>query len=740
MRQENNPSMDKIRNVITCFLLSLLSILLTSCFQQSTQKKQLTVELIYGNSDLWEKKISNIQWLFDESGFTYHELNPSDNQSRIWFYDLKSGEKSILLEDGKIKDLIKLNPDELLDINNYILSPTRKELLLQSDMDLFLYSIEKHQIKRITQDSAKESAPQFSPDGIKVAFLKYDNIHFIDLEKGSLSQLTFQGNKHFLVGEADWVYAEEFGIDKGFFWSPDSQNIAFFQMDEREVPIFPIVDFIPIQNEVTNTRYPKTGEKNSIVKVGLVSVTNRTTKWVDVGKNDDYYIPRIKWLPDSHSLAIEKLNRAQNVLELFLFDIQTNMLKTVLKEENAKGWIDVYDDLLFIDNDNRFLWTSNRSGYKHLYLYDIYGKQIQQLTDGNWEIDNLLGYDKENNIAYFRATEKASWERHLYQVELDNTNFQRISEEEGWHVINMSPYCNYYIDSFSTYIKAEKVSLYSKNNQLIDIIEANEIQILKQSDLMKPEFFTFVSDEGIHLPVFMIKPPDFNPNKKYPVLMYTYGGPAIQIVCNQWENDARRRNLWHEMIAQQGYIVFGLDNRGTPFRGRDFLQQIYRQWGTIDVEDKIAGVQYLRKLPYVDDKRIGIWGWSHGGYMTCMCMVKGENLFKTGIAVAPPTDWRNYDTIYSERYMDSPNDNPEGYKNSSVLNFVENLHGNLLLIHGTADDNVHISNTMQLISTLENNRIPFDIMIYPQKKHHLDVENTKVHLFNLMTSYIKNNL
>lgn len=727
-------------NIAVLIMTVLCSVTFSNCADKTTQINNLSVDLIYGSASLWGKTIAGVQWTPDGNGFTYYESDPLTNQSCIWYYEVKKLAKISLLDNQKIAEFEMLPVGEQLNLGSYILSPTGDELLLSSDTDLFLYDIKTSKLRRLTQDQAAETAPQFSPDGTEIAFLKDYNIYDIDIVSGSIVQLTTQGTQDLLVGQVDWVYGEEFSINTGFIWSLDGRYIAYYQMDQSAVPIFPITDFIPPDNVVANTHYPRAGENNSIVKIGVVSVKDSSTVWMDIGSNTDIYIPRIKWTPVSGSLAIQRLNRLQDKLDLLSADIQTGKTRIILTEQNASGWIDIYDDLTFIQDGKQFIWSSNRSGYKHLYLYNIDGIQVQQLTSGKWEVDDLVGIDEENELAYFRSTEKASWERHLYSVDLTGSGFRRITQGDGWHTISMPADCSCYLDFFCTYIQPNNVSLYSAEGKPVDVVEPNDVAELQNLNLVKPEFLTFVSDEGVELPAFMIKPPDFNPAKKYPVLMYTYGGPAIQVVCDQWEDDARKRNLWHEMMAQEGYIIFTLDNRDTIGRGRDFEQAVYRQWGTLDIQDKIAGVKYLQKLPYVDGGRIGIWGWSHGGYLTCMCMLKAADYFTTGIAVAPPTDWLNYDTIYTERYMGLPQDNQEGYKTSSALNYVDGLKGKLLIIHGTADDNVHMSNTMQLIYAFENGRQPFDVMIYPRKKHHMDGQDTKVHLFNLMTDYIKRNL
>ncbi len=594
----------------------------------------------------------------------------------------------------------------------------------------------------MTNDEETEADPHFSPDGQRIAFIKNHNIHALNIETGIDVPLTTDGKEHIHVGQFDWVYQEEFEIRTGFFWAPDSRHIAFFQLNETEVPEFPIVDFVPVDNEVQSMRYPKAGDMNSIVRVGVVSIDNPRIVWFDIGDETDIYIPRIRWLPDGQNLAIYRLNRAQNRLELMLGDVASGSTRTVLVEEDSNGWIDVYDDFTFLSDSERFIWSSNRDGFKHLYLYDISGQLIRQLTQGNWEVDSLVAVDEESELVYFSAGKENVWERHLYKVDLNGEGLTRLSEKEGWHSIDMNPSCEYYLDSFSDFTTPTIVSLYSSDGKMLDIVEPNEAvnQALKEYRLSRPDFLSFETEYGVQLNALMIKPPDFDPSKKYPVLIYVYGGPGSQAVVNTWDADSRRRQLWHQMMAQNGYIIFTVDNRGTGGRGKDWMKVVYHQLGNFEVQDQIAGVEYLRKLSYVDSTRIGIWGWSYGGYVTLMCMLKGGDYFKVGIAVAPPTDWRNYDTIYTERYMGRPQDNPEGYTKSSAMSYAKDLKGKLLLIHGTSDDNVHMSNSMQLIYAFENARVPFDMMVYPRELHHIDDKEARSHLFDLISNYVVQNL
>jgi dipeptidyl-peptidase-4 len=708
--------------------------------------KELTVGLIYDSQELLSRDLAVVQWAPNGDTFTYYQPSPQNGSRYVWGYDLKTRAKAVLIDSNKtpvLEEPQSVGPEKRFAVPNYLWSPTGKEILLPSGNDLYLYDVASATTRRLTDDQETKDDPHFSPDGKRIAFIKNHNIHVLDIETGIDVPLTSDGREHVFVGQFDWAYQEEFAsVRTGFFWAPDGQHIAFFQLDETEVPEFPIVDFVPVENEVQSTRYPKAGDDNSIVRVGVVSIDNPRIVWLDVGSETDIYIPRIRWLPDSQSLAIYRLNRAQNRLDLLLGDISSGSTRAVLVEEATDGWIDIYDDLTFLKHGERFVWSSNRDGFKHLYLYEIQGNLIRQLTQGSWEVDSLVAVDEGNGLVYFGAGKENVWDRDLYKVDLNGEGLTRLSEQKGWHSIDMNPSCEYYLDYFSDFTTPTIVGLRSSDGKLLDVIEPNEAlnETLKEYRLSRPDFFSFDTDYGVKLNALMIKPPDFDPSKKYPVLVYVYGGPGSQTVFNAWDSDSRRRQLWHEMMAQNGYIIFTVDNRGTGGRGRDWMKAVYRQLGEVEVQDQIAGVEYLRTLPYVDSVRIGIWGWSYGGYMTSMCMLKGADYFKVGIAVAPPTDWKDYDSIYTERYMGKPQDNPQGYTASSAVTHAKDLKGKLLLIHGTSDDNVHMSNSIQLAYAFEKAHIPFDLMLYPRQMHHIDDQDLRMHLFHSITDYVLQNL
>jgi dipeptidyl-peptidase-4 len=714
--------------------------------QEVETGKELTVDLIYDSQELVSSDVAGAQWAPNGDTFTYYQPSPQNGSRYIWSYDLKTRTKAVLIDSNKtpvLEEPQSVGPEKRFALPNYLWSPTGREILLPSGNDLYLYDVASATTRRLTNDQETKDDPHFSPDGKRIAFIRNHNIHVLDIETGIIVPLTTDGREHVFVGQFDWAYQEEFAsVRTGFFWAPDGQHIAFFQLDETEVPEFPIVDFVPVENEVQSTRYPKAGEDNSIVRVGVVSIDNPHIVWLDVGSETDIYIPRIRWLPDSQSLAIYRLNRAQNRLDLLLGDISSGSTRAVLVEEATDGWIDIYDDLTFLKHGERFIWSSNRDGFKHLYLYDIQGNLIRQLTQGSWEVDSLVAVDEGRGLVYFSAGKENVWDRDLYKVALNGEALTRLTEQEGWHSVDMNPSCEYYLDYFSDFTTPTIVSLHSSDGKLLDDIEPNEAlnETLKKYRLSRPDFFSFDTDYGVKLNALMIKPPDFDPSKKYPVLIYVYGGPGSQTVVNAWDTDSRHRQLWHKMLTQNGYIIFTVDNRGTGGRGKDWMKVVYRQLGEAEVQDQIAGVQYLRKLPYVDSTRIGIWGWSYGGYMTSMCILKGADYFKAGIAVAPPTDWRDYDSIYTERYMGKPQDNTEGYIASSAITHAKDLKGKLLLIHGTSDDNVHLSNSMQLVYAFQIAHVPFDLMVYPRELHHIDDHDARLHLFSSMSKYVLQNL
>jgi dipeptidyl-peptidase-4 len=721
------------KSAFVCIIAGLLAIGFAPAYSQ----KILTIEDIYGNPKLLPRTIRGVEWTPDGKAFTFYERDPASGKLIIKRHTLKSGKETIIL-GADITGVLEVEKfEKRFSLANYSLCSDGTSILIPSRNDLFLYSIQTKSLRRLTFDDLEERDPRFSPDGQKIAYLKKNNLYVLQIATGEEIQLTSQGSEDLLVGRFDWVYEEEFGIRTGFFWSPDSRYIAYFQINQTQERTFPIADFVPIVNEAPSMHYPKAGDVNGIARVGIVPAGGGKTVWMDLGPNQDIYIPRIQWLNDSSRLAMQRLNRKQNKLYLLLGDTATGKTQMIFTDEDSNGWVDYSDDWTFLKDNRHFIWLSERSNRNHLYIYDINGTPVQQITAGQWDVTRLVRVDEKRKTVYFIATEKSTIERHLYVIGLDGKGLRRLTTEEGFHAVTMPPDCDYFMDVFSNVSTPYRTSLYRNSGKQVRILEPGTIRGLEDYDLAAPEFFTMSTDDGLELNAYIMKPVDFDPAKKYPVLINTYPGPGAQVVQNNWNSG--KGSLWHQLMLQNGYLIFAVDGRGTGFRGNHFKNMIYRNLG-IGITDQINGAKYLRSLPYVDGSRIGIWGWSGGGWGTCMALTLGAGYFKAGVAVASVTDFRNYDTIWTERYMDLPQNNPEGYAASNPMEYIDIYRGGLLLIHGSSDDNVHLSNTLQFAYALQNARKPFEMMIYPRKLHGIGGSDTRIHLFTLITDFFMKNL
>lgn len=697
----------------------------------------LTVEDIYENQALQSKSVSGIQWLPDGSKFTYFQKAEDTGNLNIWSFDVKSRQREIFISSDEVPVLQERDQEKRFSLDNYIWAPNRRDILFPAGNDLHLFNTETRELSQLTSDAAEERDPTFSPDGQSIAFVKNDNLHLLDIESRTVKQLTTQGGNGILIGRFDWVYEEEFGIRTGFSWSPDSKYIAFWQFDETAIQPFPVTDFIPVHNAAQTMRYPKAGDANSKVKIGVVEIENGQIQWMDIGDDEDIYIPRMTWTHRSDILCITRLNRDQNQLELLLADVKNGKTSVLYEEREYKGWIEITDDLQFLDDNKHFVWTSRKDGWKHIYLGEISSAKLVPVTSGEWDIDGIVAVSEEKKRIYYTSGENNVLGRQLFGINFNGKGKLQVTRRPGTHSVNLSPDFEYFIDTFSDANTPPTVTLRRINGARQAFIEPNEMPALKEYNVPQPEFIEVPGTDGATLNAFLIKPTDFDATKKYPVLIYNYSGPGSQIVRNEWGGE---RFLWHAMLAQKGYLVFGVDNRGTGGRGKAFLMATYKNLGDLESQDQIAAAKWLAEQNYVDANRIGIWGWSYGGYMAALTFLKADGLFKTGIAVAPVTDWKNYDTIYTERFMLTPQKNPNGYRKSSVLEYVDQLQGKLLLVHGAADDNVHLSNTMQLAYALQNARKPFDMMLYPRKLHGIRGTDTRIHLFNKLTEYVLENL
>jgi dipeptidyl-peptidase-4 len=601
-----------------------------------------------------------------------------------------------------------------------------------------LYDTTNKKVSKVFDFQVQE--PTFSPDGKKIAFARDNNLYVFDIASKQITAITSDGKKNSVInGITDWVYEEEFAFVRAFDWSKDSKKVAYIRFDESQVPEFSMSMFKKdLYPTVETFKYPKAGEKNSEVSLHIYDVTSKGTQNVNLSQYADFYIARMKWTNENNVLSAQVLNRHQDNLDLLFIDGNSGATKVVLNEKD-KAYIDVTDNLTFL-KDNSFIWTSEKDGFNHIYLYDKTGKLKNQVTKGNWEVTNYYGFDEKNNTVFYQSVENGSINRDVYSINLNGKNKVRLSKSTGTNAATFSPNFQYFITTFSSATQPTTYTLNeAKKGAQVQVIENNEALAtkLKGYDLPAKEFFVLKTAKGNELNAWILKPKDFDPNKKYPVFMYQYSGPGSQQVNNDWNGTD---DYWFQMLAQQGYIVACVDGRGTGFKGAAFKKVTQKELGKYEVEDQIDAAKVIGNYPYVDKNRIGIWGWSYGGFMASNCILKGADVFKMAIAVAPVTNWRFYDSIYTERYMQTPQENATGYDENSPINHVNKLKGKYLLIHGSGDDNVHVQNSMQMIEALIQANKQFDSEIYPDKNHGIYGGKTRIQLYTKMTNFIKENL
>ena len=600
--------------------------------------------------------------------------------------------------------------------------------------------------ERLTTTDAAETDAKFSPDGSMIGFIRGHNIWVLELATRRERPLTAGNAEGVINGEIDWVYEEEFEISRGWWWSPGSTRIAYLQFDQRMVPTYPIVDWIPTHPEVERQHYPKAGDNNAVVRVGIVEARADAgatvagpppTRWIDLGAETDIYLPRVAWTAGNDLLAVQRLNRDQTHLELLLCDVKTASARRVLEERDQK-WINIGDDWHFLSGGDRFLWGSERDGHRHLYLYDLRGRLIRRLTTGSWDVTDLARVDEAGRRVFYVSTQEDPRQRHLYQVPLDKDGPPgRLTQDEGWHTTWVSPDGGRFVDSQSTVMNPPAFTLRDGAGAAVATLDEGMRGELGGYRRGRVEFRDVRSSDGALLPAMITLPPEFEPGRKYPVLVYVYGGPHAQVVANQWGN---ARGLWHQMMAARGVIIWSLDNRGMGGRGHAWEAPVYRDMGRQELADQLEGVAHLRSLPYVDGSRIAIWGWSYGGYMTLYSLLNSPRTFTAGVAVAPVTDWKDYDTIYTERYMDRPDDNVQGYRDSAPLLKAAALAAPLLLVHGSSDDNVHMQNSVQLLEAFVDAGKPVEFMLYPRKNHGIPGSAARMHLYETITRFLTRQL
>ncbi|MFN3967696.1 S9 family peptidase [Flavobacterium sp.] len=721
----------KIKQAVVLFLLS--------CFSLTAQQK-LSVEEIYSGT-FRPEAMDELIAMKNTNQYTVLNFDRATRSMQIDLYDFATLKKVSTLIDTK-------SFPELADgIDSYVFSKDEKQLLIANNSnpifrhsftaDYFLYNLTT---KKLTKVLEQVQEPTFSPDGSKIGFANANNLFIYDIASANVIQITTDGKKNSIInGITDWVYEEEFAFVRAYDWSADSKKLAYIRFDESEVPEFSMNVFKKnLYPTVETFKYPKAGEKNALVSLHVYDVTLATSKAINLGNYNDFYIARMEWTNDANVLSAQVLNRHQDNLDLLFIDGTTGTAKVVLNEKD-KAYVDVTDNLTFL-KDNSFIWTSEKDGYNHIYLYDKTGKLKNQVTKGNWEVTAYYGFDEKAKTVFYQSVENGSIVRDVYRIGLDGKNKIKLSQQVGTNGATLSPNFEFFINSYSS---ATQPTVYTLNSakdgkQIQSIVDNKALaEKIKKYNLPAKEFFELTTEKGHKLNAWMIKPKDFDATKKYPVFMFQYSGPGSQEVTNNWLDT---NDMWFMMLAQQGYIVACIDGRGTGFKGAAFKKCTQKELGKYEVEDQIDAAKVIGNYAYVDKTRIGIFGWSYGGFMSSNCLFKGADVFKMAIAVAPVTNWRFYDSIYTERYLQTPQENASGYDDNSPINHVSKLKGNFLLIHGTADDNVHVQNTMQMIEALVQANKQFDWAIYPDKNHGIYGGKTRVQLFNKMTNFIKENL
>ena len=715
----------------------ILSILIAFCSIISfAQNKNITLEDIWQDYVFYPSSIQGLKSLND--GIHFSKITKEKNIQYLCKYSFETGE---------IVDSITSSIQLGFDIGNYSFSENEEKIVFATKTEkiyryssksiFYVLNLNTKKVNKISDQKIMYAT--LSPNGEKLAYVKENNIYIKDLRSNKTTSVTKDGKiNHILNGVSDWVYEEEFGLVKSFFWSPESDKIAFYKFDESNVAQFSM-DFFkqelyPSQYEF---KYPKAGEENSKVSIHVFNLKNKISKKINFSRIYEY-IPRIGWTKKENKLFAIGLNRLQNQLDFCIVNTKNNQSKILFSEEN-KYFIDIHDNTTFLDDKENFIWTSEKSGFNHLYLVSLTNGNLKKITEGNFEVTDYHGFSKETNNLFYSSTEDGSINRSIYSINISGNNKQKLSSGLGVHNPTFSKGMKYYINNFSDANSVPYFSLNDNNGNLIRVLEDNSKldSVMNEYQISNKEFFTIETSEKVNLNAWMIKPSNFDKSKKYPVFMYLYGGPGSQEVMNSW---GWFNYFWHQHLAQKGYIVVCVDNRGTGGKGSEFKKMTYQQLGKYETIDQIEANKYLRKLSYVDSSRIGIQGWSYGGYMSSLAITKGADFFKMAIAVAPVTNWRYYDNIYTERYMRTPQENPNGYDDNSPINHVEKLKGNYLLIHGTGDDNVHVQNTYEMASALVKANKQFDLFVYPDKNHGIYGGNTRLHLYQMMTDFIINKL
>lgn len=736
-----NKTTNKMKRLIFIVIAALV---ISSA--QAQEAKKITLEDILVKGTFRAQSVNGLRSMKDGEHYTTLE-----NGKQIVKYSYKTGK-----EVAVFFDIAKVPDAPITAFSDYELSSDETKILLTTDVKRiyrhsftathYVWNLVTEEFTPLSEKGAQQ-VPTFSDDGERIAFVRDNNIFIKSLKFGTENQVTFDGEKNKIInGVPDWVYEEEFSYNKALWWSPDTKFLAFVRFDETQVPDFTmplyggekphLKDFQLYPGEET-FKYPKAGEKNSKVTVLVHELRSKTNMKVDIGEDEDIYVPRLKWTPDANNVVVMLVNRLQNKLDVLYANPYTGDSRPFFTEKN-KRYIDenFYDNFVFLE-DGKFIINSERDGWSHLYLFDNNGFELAQLTKGKFDVTKFYGFDKVRNVFYYQAAAESPLRREVYFTSQDGKKKGKISTQQGTNNVDFSSNYNYYINYFSSSKIPTLITLHDNKGTQIRVLQDNTVlnNTMKVLALPQKEFFTFTTAQGVELNGYIIKPEGFDASKKYPVVMTQYSGPNSQSVDDSWSGIG-----WEDYLAQEGFVVACVDPRGTAARGEDFRKITYRQLGKYESDDQVEAARFLGTLPYVDKSNIAIFGWSYGGFMTLMCMEKGGELFKAGISVAPVTSYRFYDTVYTERYMGLPQDNAEGYDENAPLSHAGDIKGRLLIVHGSADDNVHAQNTYEFTEKMVQAGVQFDMAIYTNRNHGIRGGNTSMHLYTKMTNFLKEQL
>jgi len=706
-----------------------------------TAQKAITNEGLWKDYTFYSKSIPGFNFLNDGKHYTRIQKNI------IKKYNLLTGDFVEDILDGKSLEgqegfggkigSYSYNADE----SKLMLKSESEKIYRHSDRAIFhVYDIATGKLTKVNNDDTKVRYATLDPTATKVGFVKKNNLYFQDLSSGKVTQITTDGEHNKVInGSTDWVYEEEFAFWKAFWWSPDGNKLAFLRSDESDVKEFTMTKYNDeMYPEYVTFKYPKVGEKNAAVSAHVYCLKKKTTDLVDMGDMTEMYIPRVKWTKDDNKVVVYKMNRHQNELELMLYDANKKKSNVMLSEKN-KYYIDITNDLTFLENGKEYVWTSEKTGFNHIYINNIKNGNSKAITSGEYDVTSFYGVDEKNGKVYYQAADQSPLTRHVYEVALDGSAKRNITPYSGTNRVQMSSTYDYFVNTNSTINTAPTYTVYDRALKIERVIEDNAgiASLQKEYGAQKAEFFSMKTVDGTSLNGYMIKPANFDSRKEYPVFMTQYSGPGSQSATDSWKGN---NYWWYQSLAQNGYIVACVDPRGTGARGEEFKKMTYMKLGHYETIDQIEAAKYLAKQPYVDGSRIGIFGWSYGGYMSSLCILKGNDVFKAAIAVAPVTSWKWYDTVYTERYMRTLSENEAGYNDNSPIYFADKLKGNYLLVHGIADDNVHFQHTAEMAAALVKANKQFDTYFYPNRNHGIYGDNARLHLWDKMNDFIFNKI